>query len=212
MKKFLAISLLLVTSASIAQSKLPLKELGETYGRLGLQWVITEHCAIEGRISAETAAFGKQELRQSIKKYELDQDIFFDIYVVEFKKKLARKIDFKLCNQVAMEIEDLRLRQGAVAAEAQAQAELAQQLRLEAQAKVQLEQQQRREAQAQAQIEARRQQQEVEANAAYRRREMEGITQQLNQMGEQFRAFGNSVQPRTTNCTRTMMGANCTSY
>lgn len=215
MKKFLAISLLFLASTSIAQPGISPEELGANYGRLSLQWFVTEHCAIEGRISAETAAFGKQILRQSIQRYELDQEVF-NIYVAEFKKKRTRDLNIKHCNQIAMQIEDLRLQQNTATAQAQAKAQLEQQQQRDAQAKAQaqaqFEQQQRREAQMAAQMETQRKQQEVEANAAYQRREMDKMGQQLNQIGQQWQNFGNSVQPRTTNCTRTLMGASCTSY
>ena len=221
MKKFLAISLLCAASASMAKPELS----NEGYGRLAGQWFATENCVIQGRLSAETAAFGKQILREAQERFEVDK-VHFNIVQGALAKKYKKGLDPKLCNDIAMEIEDLRLQRSTAAAQAQAQAQLEQQQRREAQVQAQLEQQQRREAQAQAQLEqqqrrevqmtaqmeAQRQQQELDANAAYRRREMEAMTQQLNQMGQQFRDFGNSVQPRTTNCTRTMMGANCTSY
>ena len=166
--------------------------------------------------------FRSQILREAQERFEVDK-VHFNRLLEELAKKYPKGFDPKVCNNIAMEIEDLRLQRSTAAAkaqaqleqqrrEAQAQAQLEQQQRREAQAQAQLEQQSRREVQMAAQMEAQRQQQELEANAAYRRREMEAMTQQLNQIGQQFRDFGNSVQPRTTNCTRTMMGANCTSY
>ena len=120
-----------------------------------------------------------------------------------------KPVEVRVCNTIAMQIEDARLQRSTAA---QADAELEQRQRRDAQVKAQLEQQQRREAQVKAQLEQQQRQQQLQANAAAERREIEGMTQQLNQMGQQWRDFGNSVQPRTTNCTRTTMGANCISY
>ena len=225
MKKLLAMSLICAAFASMAKA-----EISDETFRLAGQWSATEQCAIHGRISAESAAFGKQILRDSLEGLEIDKAQFNILLSViagkEYAKKIQKGPDPKICNQIAMQIEDIRLQRSTAEAKAQAQArgqaQAQSQAQAEAQARAQLEQQQLREAQARAQLEqqqrreaqmaAQQQQQEREADAAYKRREMEAMTQQLNQIGQQFRDFGNSVQPRTTNCTRTLLGANCTSY
>lgn len=207
MKNLLAISLICATSASLAQSEIS----NELYETPAGYWFATEQCAIQGRIRAETAAFGKQMQRVGLAQFKFDQDQF-NILLAALAEKYTKALNPKLCNYIAMEIEDLRLQHSTAAAEAQVQgqakAQLEEQEQRKAQAAAQLEQQQRREAQVQAQLE----QQQLQANAAARRKEIEAMTQQFNQIGQQFRDFGNSVQPRSTNCVRTMMGANCTSY
>jgi hypothetical protein len=216
MKKFIAVGLLCVASAAMAKPELS----DEGFGRLAGQWFATEQCAIQGQISAETAAYGKHILREAQERYEVDK-VRFGLVVNEVAKKFKKGLDPKLCNSIGMEIEDLRLQRKVQAEaeaqrveqqrrEAQAQAQLEQQRRLDAQVQAQREEQQRREAQMAVEMEAQRREQELAADAAYRRREMEAMAQQLKQIGQQFREFGNSVQPRTTNCTRTFMGVSCT--
>lgn len=217
MKIVLAVSMLCAASASMANPELS----NEGYGRLAGQWFATEQCAIQGRISPETAAFGKKILREAQERYEVDK-AHFNLLVAAVAKKFANGLNPRICNQIAMEIEDIRLQRSTAAEQAQlleqqrraaqAQAQLEEQQRLKAQTQAQLEQQQRREAQMEAQMEAQRQRQEAEAEAAYRRNEVQRMTEQIKQIGQQFRDFGNSVQPRTTDCTRTMMGASCTTY
>lgn len=219
MKKLLGVSILCVASAATAQSKMP----PELFAKLAADWYVTDQCAFKGRIKPETAAYGKHLLRQSLDKYQADMAEFARL-VEALRKRLNNGLsNTNICNTMAVEIEEIRLQVAAAEVKVQANDE---QQRRDAQVKAQLEQQQRQEAQAQAQLEQRRrqeealaarmeahrQQQEREADAADKRREMEAITQQFNQIGKQFRDFGNSVQPRTTNCVRTIMGANCTSY
>ena len=203
----------------MAQPKMP----PELFAVIAADWYVTDQCAFKGRIKPETAAYGKHLLRQSLDNYQADMAAFARL-VEGLRKKLNNDLpNTNVCNTKAVAIEEIRLQVAAAEIKAQANDE---QQRRDAQVKAQLEQQQRQEVQARAQseyarrrdeelaarIEAQRQQQEREADAAYKRREMEALTQQFNQIGQQFRDFGNSVQPRTTNCVRTMTGANCTSY
>lgn len=203
----------------MAQSKIP----PELFAKIAADWYVTDQCVFKGRIKPETAAYGKHLLRQSLDGYQADMAAFARL-VEALRQRLNNGLpNTNICNTMAVDIEEIRLQVAAAEVKVQANDE---QQRRDAQVKAQLEQQQRQEAQALAQseqrrrrdeelaarMEAQRQQQEREADAAYKRREMEAMTQQLNQIGQQFRDFGNSVQPRTTNCVRTMMGANCTSY
>jgi len=223
MKNLLMISLLCAAFSSVAQPQLSAEELAksEDFATLTWQWHATEKCAIQGQLGAEPAAYGKHLLRERVAQYMAESQFVAIVKALAVVRK--KPVEARVCNTIAMQIEDARLQRSTAA---QAEAELEQQQRRaaqertqleqarsrEAQVQAQLEQQQRREAQVATQIEAQRQQQKREADAAYKRREMEEMTQQLNQIGQQFRDFGNSVQPRTTNCTRTLLGANCTSY
>ena len=224
MKKLIMIGLLCAAFASMAQPQLSAQELAksEDFATLTMQWYATEQCAIQGQLGAEPAAYGKHLLRERVAQYMAESQ--FVIIVKTMAAKMRKKsVEARVCNTIAMQIEDARLQRSTAARadaeleqqqrrDAQAQAQLEQTRNREAQAQAQLEQQQRKEEQVAAQIAAHQQQQKREADAAYKRREMEAMTQQLNQIGQQFRDFGNSVQPRTTNCTRTLLGANCTSY
>lgn len=224
MKKLLATSLICAAFASMAQPQLSAEELAksEDFRILTIQWYATEHCAIQGQLGAEPAAYGKHLLRERVAQYTSEPQ-FVAIIKAMAAQMRKKPVEARVCNTIAMQIEDARLQRSTAAQadaeleqqqrrDAQARAQLEQTRSREAQVQAQLEQQQRRDAQVAAQIESHRQQQEREADAAYKRREMEAMTQQLNQIGQQFRDFGNSVQPRTTNCTRTLLGANCTSY
>lgn len=220
MKKLLAISLICAAFTSMAQSQLSADELAksEDFNILTIQWYATERCAIQGQLGAEPAAYGKHLLRERVAQY-MSESQFVAIIKAMAVQMRNKPVEVRICNTIAMQIEDARLERSTTA---QAAAELEQQQRRDAQERAQLEQtrsreaqleqQRRRDAQVAAQIESHRQQQEREADAAYKRREMEAMTQQMNQIGQQFRDFGNSVQPRTMNCTRTLLGANCTSY
>ena len=220
MKKLLAISLLCVASAGMAQPKLSAEEFAksEDFTILTVQWYATEQCAIQGQLGAEPAAYGKYLLRERVAQYMSESQ--FVIIVKTLAAEMRKKsVETRVCNIIAMQIEDSRLQRSTAA---QAEAELQQQQQRDARARAQVEQnrsreaqlqqQQRREAQVAAQVEEHRQQQARKADAAYKRREMEAMTQQINEIGQQFRDFGNSVQPRTTNCTRTLTGASCTSF
>ena len=205
MKNLLGVSILCVASAVMAQSEMP----PELFAKLAADWYVTDQCAFKGRIKPETAAYGKHLLRQSLDTYQADMAAFSRL-VETLRKKLNNGLpNTNICNTMAVEIEEIRLQVAAAEVKVQANEE---QQRQDAQVKAQLEQRRRQEAQVQAQLEQQQRQQQLQANAAAERREIEGMTQQLNQMGQQWRDFGNSVQPRTTNCTRTMMGANCISY
>ena len=188
MKMFLTISLMCAASAAFAKPDLP----AERYQTLAEHWFATEQCAIQGQLSAETAAYGKQILREVHAQYEMSMERFDK--ELETMQKTYSKPPTSVCNSIAMTVADIRLQRSTAAAQAQSRGE---------------QEQQQRQA---AQIEAQRQQQEAAANAASKRDQAQQMTEQFNQIGQQFRSFGNSVQPRTTNCVRTFMGANCTSY
>ena len=201
MKNLLGASILCLASAAFAQSEIP----GELFAKLAADWYSTEQCAFEGRIKPETAAYGKQLLRQSLDKYQVEMDVFSRLVGLIRQKQKNGLPNANVCNVIAVEIEEIRLEVAAAEAKVQADAE---KQRRDAQVKAQLEQKQRQEAE----MEAYRQQQIRAADAAFKNQQMEAVTQQIDQMGQQFRDFGNRVQPRIINCNRTTMGASCVSY
>ena len=195
----------------------------ELFTKIAADWYVTDQCVFKGRIKPETAAYGKHLLQQSLDEYQADMAAFARL-VEALRQKLNNGLpNTNICNTMAADIEGIRLQVAAAEVKVQAndeqqrraaqvKAQLEQQQRLEAQARAQSEQRRRQGEELAARMDAQRQQQEREADAAYTRRDMEAMSQQFNQIGQQFRDFGNSVQPRSTNCVRTMLGANCTTY
>lgn len=55
-------------------------------------------------------------------------------------------------------------------------------------------------------LEAQAKQNKADEDAAYRAQAVRELSQQLNDFGKDF------PRTRVTNCTRTMMGASCTTY
>lgn len=218
MKYLIGAGILSFACATSAQSKMPL----ELFAKIAGDWYATEQCAFEGRMKPETAAYGKQLLRQSLDKYQADMELFGRL-VEGLRKKMKMGLpDPKICNTMAMQIEEIKLEvaaaQDKVKAEAEqqrreaaARAQIEQQKRLDAEAKAKLEELQRR----QAEFDAAREERERQAEAAYRRQQAEAMVEQIKQMGQQMQDFGNSVNrdaPRTTNCTRTFTGVSCVTY
>lgn len=99
----------IILGAAFAATAQPKKMSGELFAKIAADWYLTDQCTFEGRIKPETAAYGKQLLRQSLDNHEEDMARFEQLVEALRKKQNKRLPDPRVCNTLAMQIEEIRL-------------------------------------------------------------------------------------------------------
>ena len=207
---------------------------------LAAQWYATQQCAADGRIKIETAAYGLQQLRQTRDKFHIDAAKFeFVVAGIGIILKNKSLPNAKMCNILALQIEDIRLQVNAALTQVetqeqqqrrdvQAQALLEDQRRQDVQAQAQREQQQRRDAQLVAEREQQSRNEEIarrqasQAESAAMSQSISNFAKDMADLNRNSAQFTNSLmnslpspgvtfgQPEVrTNCVRVANVLNC---